>query len=95
MLFLLWRGFKSLGMVVHETKRLVIETKGWTKFIYRCTVVFVSKAVFRSILQSMEKKNNDQNIELENRMRAKYEKYDKDSQVVLKLGHEKKKDSDE
>lgn len=43
----------------------------------------------------MEKKNNDQNIELENRMRAKYEKYDKDSQVVLKLGHEKKKDYDE
>ena len=42
----------------------------------------------------MEKKNNDQNIELENRMRAKYEKYDKDSQVVLKLGHEKKKKKD-
>lgn len=28
---------------------------------------------------------------LENRMRAKYEKYDKDSQVVLKFGHQKKK----
>ena len=85
---MLWRGFKSLGMVVHETKHLVIETKGWTKFIYRCTVVFVSKAVFRSILQSKEKKNNDLNMGLENRMRAKYEKYDKDSQVVLKFGYQ-------
>lgn len=32
---------------------------------------------------------------LENRMRAKYEKYDKDSQVVLKFGHQKKKDYNE
>lgn len=34
------------------------------------------------------KKNNDLNMGLENRMRAKYEKYDKDSQVVLKFGHQ-------
>ena len=82
---LLCRDFKSFRIVVHQTRRLTIQTKIWTKFLYLCTVAFVSKLYFE-VFYKVRRKNGDENMEVDNRKKAKYEKYDNDFQSSVKIG---------
>ena len=70
---LLCRDFKSFRIVVHQTTRLTIQTKIWTKLLYLCTVAFVSKLYFE-VFYKVRRKNGDENMEVDNRKKAKYEK---------------------